>query len=184
MQIDLDTTIQAAALFLANTPSERMSYLRLLKLLYLADRQMLEQTGRPITFDRAVAMKHGPVLSEVYDLIKGQHVEAGKWQRYIGTEGYHAVLKQPCERGLLSKRAIAVINEIQDRVSHLDDWALVDQLHSELPEWEANRPEPDGQNPIPLSAILETVGFSQEDAKEILAAINAERQLNLSQKSA
>jgi len=180
MKIDLDTTIQAASLLLANTPSERMSYLRLLKLLYLADREMLKQTGRPITFDRAVAMENGPVLSEIYNLIKGQHIGSGQWQHYIGTQGYHAVLKQPCSRGLLSKRAIDVLKKVQDQVAHLNDWALVAKLHDKLPEWEANRPEPNSQKPIPLSDILDAVGFSKEESEEIMASIAAERELKSS----
>lgn len=39
-----------------------MSYLRMLKLLYLADRESLKETGHTITGDRVVAMEHGPVL--------------------------------------------------------------------------------------------------------------------------
>jgi hypothetical protein len=35
------------------------------KLLYLADRESLKKTGRPITGDRVVAMEHGPVLRSV-----------------------------------------------------------------------------------------------------------------------
>ncbi|NOX73612.1 MAG: SocA family protein [Alphaproteobacteria bacterium] len=42
------------------------------KLLYLADRAHLRQFGRPITFDKYVAMPFGPVASAAYDLVRGK----------------------------------------------------------------------------------------------------------------
>src|SRR5688572_14417051 len=82
MHLNLAKTVQATAVLLQAAPGERMSYMRLLKLLYLADRRMMRETGSPITFDRVVAMKHGPVLSETYSLIKGEHPDAGVWSRF------------------------------------------------------------------------------------------------------
>src|SRR5208282_6704121 len=45
-----------------------MSYMKLIKLLYLADREALLRWGRPISTDRYVSMDKGPVLSRVLDL--------------------------------------------------------------------------------------------------------------------
>ena len=42
-------------------------YIKLIKLLYLADRAALIETGSPITGDRYVSMKFGPVLSNVFE---------------------------------------------------------------------------------------------------------------------
>jgi uncharacterized phage-associated protein len=70
---NIEKAIQAVAALLHFHGSKEMSYLRMLKLLYIADRETLKETGRPITGDRIVAMEHGPVLSSVYDLIKGVH---------------------------------------------------------------------------------------------------------------
>ena len=58
-----------AAAFLLKIRGGRMSYLKLIKLLYLADRAALARWGRPITTDRHVSMNHGPVLSRVLDLV-------------------------------------------------------------------------------------------------------------------
>jgi len=43
---------------------------RISKLLYFADRMHLERYGRLICGDSYVAMKHGPVPSELYDMLK------------------------------------------------------------------------------------------------------------------
>ena len=55
---------QAAARLLRNRGG-RMKYLKLIKLLYLADREALSRWGRPITTDNYVSMDNGPVLSQI-----------------------------------------------------------------------------------------------------------------------
>lgn len=42
----------------------------ILKILFLADRAHLNRYGRPVTFDNYIAMKHGPVASLTYDVLK------------------------------------------------------------------------------------------------------------------
>lgn len=60
---------EAAARF-RKLRGNRMSYLKLIKLLYLLDREALLRWGRPVTTDRYVSMDNGPVVSRVYDLIR------------------------------------------------------------------------------------------------------------------
>lgn len=56
----------------------------LIKMLYLADRESLKRWGDPITGDSAVSMKHGPVLSTVYDLTKGDRADLREdWEPFI-----------------------------------------------------------------------------------------------------
>ena len=72
--------------YLLRLDCKKMSYLRLLKLLHIADREWLAETSELITGDRACAMKNGPVLPTVYDLIKGNGSKAGEWDDFIHTE--------------------------------------------------------------------------------------------------
>ena len=58
-----------AAAYLLRLRGGRMSYMKLIKLLYLADRISLNRRGRPITTDRYVSMDRGPVLSRTLNLI-------------------------------------------------------------------------------------------------------------------
>ena len=88
-------TAQAAA-HLLKVNGGTMSYMVLIKLLYLADRQMLLDQGLPITGDRLVSMKHGPVLSHVLDFIThGPKSEPHTaWFTLIGEpSGYDVSLK-------------------------------------------------------------------------------------------
>jgi uncharacterized phage-associated protein len=173
MHLDLEATIQAAAVLLERSPGHSMSYMRLLKLLYLADRRMLDRAGYPITFDRAVSMKNGPVLTETYDLIKGQRVGSDRWSEFISTEGYQSVLIAKPGRSELSRLSIAILQEVQEEVADMDDWALVDHLHAILPEW---RPQPNNSSePISLEDILRALKIEPDDAAEITNQVAAAR---------
>lgn len=47
-----------------------MTQYDIVKTIFLADVEHLEKYGRPITFDNYVAMEHGPVPSNIYNLLK------------------------------------------------------------------------------------------------------------------
>src|SRR5688572_11252679 len=87
----VERTAQAAGILLQAEEGHRMKYIRLLKLLYVADRESIKQTGFPITGDDVYAMKKGPVLSTTYNLLKGEAVTAEAehampiWKQWIRT---------------------------------------------------------------------------------------------------
>jgi Protein of unknown function (DUF4065) len=83
-QLQPEKAVEAAAMFL-KLHGRPMRYLGLLKLLYMADRIALERMEQPITGDCYVSMQFGPVLSGVYDLIKGNNVGQALpvWSQFI-----------------------------------------------------------------------------------------------------
>jgi uncharacterized phage-associated protein len=132
-------TIQAIAALLHFHESKEMSYLRVLKVLYLADRESLKETGRPITGDRVVAMEHGPVLSSVYDLIKGEHLGWPVWSGFLPKKGYRFELLQDPGNGTLSRYEIGTLRELTERYSEKNEWDMVEIVHA-LDMWERNDP--------------------------------------------
>jgi uncharacterized phage-associated protein len=62
---------QMAAFFLGQVQGGRMSHLKLMKLLYLAEREALRSLGLHLTGDHLVSMPHGPVLSMTLNLMDG-----------------------------------------------------------------------------------------------------------------
>lgn len=86
-----EKAVQAAALLLRLhndlRGQETMKYLGLLKMLYISDRLALKRMDQPITGDYYFSMKYGPVLSIVYDLIKGKSISgvSSLWSEYIST---------------------------------------------------------------------------------------------------
>ena len=62
----------AAASILLNEAGGEMEYFRLIKLLYIAEREAWRELRHAISGDGYVAMKDGPVLSRTYDLLKDE----------------------------------------------------------------------------------------------------------------
>ena len=158
-------TLQAGA-FLLQLHDKRMSFLRLLKLLYIADREWFAKTGESITGDRAVAMKHGPVLSNVYDLIKGNGSKAGLWDDHIHTDGFEVTLVANPDRDELSKGIVEKLTEVVERYRFIDDWALSEHTH-EFQEWVDHYQSP--SSPIPWQDILRAQG-----KPELIAVVERE----------
>jgi uncharacterized phage-associated protein len=156
LRFHFERALQASA-YLLRLDGKRMACLRLLKLLYIADREWLAETGESITGDRACAMKYGPVLSNVYDLIKGNGSKAGVWDDHIHKEGSAIELVADPGRGEFSKGIVNKLTEVTERYRQLDDWELSERTH-EFPEWTRHfRPE-GGSATIPWPDILEAQG--------------------------
>jgi uncharacterized phage-associated protein len=165
-------TAQAAAFLLKQEEAHRMGRLRLLKLLYMADRERIKLCGRPITGDRVVAMDHGPVLSRTYDLIKGSDFDASLWERFFTNSGRDVVLKEDPGNGELSRRELEVLGSIASRFSSVDDYGVAVVSH-EFEEWCRNKPEKGTSKPIPVEHVLEATG-RLSDQLGIADAIQAE----------
>ncbi len=134
-----------------------MSYLRLLKLLYLSERELLATTAIPLTGDDPVAMKNGPVLSQIYATIKGETSRSGEWETFIHREGRHVELIKDPGRGKLSKREVRKLQELSEKFRSVDDWSLVEETHK-LPEWQKNFKGDETITPFPWEQVLEEAG--------------------------
>jgi uncharacterized phage-associated protein len=142
-----------------------MSYLKLLKLLYLADRRCLLERGNTITGDCFVCMPHGPVLSQTYDAIRiGGNSE---WDDVVEDRADREVALKDV-RGVwdeLSPYELRVLDAIYDQFGHMSRWAIRDYTHS-LPEWR----DPQGSSlPIDPAQILRDEGKSPELIEDFVA---------------
>jgi uncharacterized phage-associated protein len=150
----------AAAAYLLDKASGKMPYIKLIKLLYLADRESWRRYDRPITGDRYVSMNFGPVLSATYDLLRSEDATAGgrPWSRTIITTGYEAKLQAPPDLGPLSDAEIEILDEVFQLTERMDRWRLCDLTHA-FPEWR----DPEGSSiPIQPEEILKALGKSEE----------------------
>src|SRR3954454_8136310 len=105
---------EAAARFL-KLRGGRMSYLNLIKLLYLLDREALLQWGRPVTTDRYVSMDNGPVVSRIYDLIREESPPGTDtvWRHYVSApQDWDVVLLAEPEPSELSRAEEALIDQV------------------------------------------------------------------------
>jgi uncharacterized phage-associated protein len=113
----------------------KMKYLRLLKLLYLAERDYLEEEADLITGDRIYAMPKGLVLSTVYNLILHRDSQSNRWHRYIKTgEDKYVFLAEDPETPDLYRIEKEIIERIHHKHKEKDDDQLIEYTHH-LPEW-------------------------------------------------
>jgi uncharacterized phage-associated protein len=159
---------EAAAEFL-KLRGGRMSYLKLIKLLYLLDREALLRWGRPITTDRYVSMDNGPVVSRVFDLIRDEPAPGTDpvWRHFISAPSdYEVSLTAEPEIDELSPAEQSLIEEIFAKYGRLSRWNLVDLSH-ELGEWQ----DPKGSAiPIEYRDILRAGNKTESE----IAAVESE----------
>jgi uncharacterized phage-associated protein len=155
---NIQKTIQAAATLMKVSPFQCMSRMRLLKFLYIADRESLKEAGRPITTDVVVAMRKGPVLSQTYDLIKGNDWGSPAWDKHFSNVGFVVHLTSDPGVDQLSKFELEKLHNVSSRFQDADDEDVAEYTH-QFPEWLKNRPEGNGQKNIPLDDLLEAIGM-------------------------
>jgi uncharacterized phage-associated protein len=163
-----DKTTQMAGRFLKMADG-RMPYIVLMKLLYLADKEMLLKWDKPITYDQWYSMKCGPVLSATYDLIKGSKSDS-YWKRHIQTVGYDAVLEGDPGDGALSRAEDEIVDAIFAEHGGKEQWDLVNWTH-DLPEW---RHPGKSASKITYETVLQVEGMSAEVIDNILRNIKAQ----------
>lgn len=166
---------QVAAFF---TMKERgdIYVLKLVKLMYMADRKFLEMYDVPILNDQLVSMPHGPVNSLSYDYINGSE-EAVEWDEFLSDRAGHKVglSKQRLVEGdldELSKAELRVLQSVWDELGHMDRFQIRDYTHKNCPEWE----DPNGSsNPIPYRRVFNFL--RKANSAELEDRILSERQV-------
>lgn len=154
-----------------------MKYLGLLKMLYIADRLALERMEQPITGDHYVSMDYGPVLSGVYDLIKGNHVDAALpiWSNFVSphNDNYVTLDNDPGVEELCEEEE-EILKQVYQNCGHLDPFHVAEWTHN-FPEWQ----NPHGSAiPIPIEQILKSVGKTEDEIEEISQAALREAYLD------
>lgn len=163
-----------AAAHLLKLRGAPMSYMKLIKLLYFADRAALLRLGRPITYDQWVSMPHGPILSRTYDLVVAEPApdESPYWRRYIspviGDYEVEALNEDP-PTDQLSKAQEEILDSVFNEWGHLDRWQVRDASHL-LPEYTKTN----SSIRIPYRDVLILEGRTEAEACEIEADLEAE----------
>jgi len=153
--------IQAIAFLLKQTHDTNNSdnYMRVLKLLLFADRKSLEETGHPITGDSFVALKHGPTLSEILNLVKQGSIYSSEWDKYIQKDGYNIRLINDPGNDELSRYEIELLSGIWHQYKEKGEWEVAEESEK-LPEFIKNNPG-ESSKYISIGDILEALDKSE-----------------------
>jgi uncharacterized phage-associated protein len=172
---EIKTTQMAA--YLLKKQGGRMAYLKMLKLLYLAEREAMAKWGESMSGDMFVSMPHGPVMSETYDLIIGD--SQGYWNELIkGEAGYELSLARNIETEDLEELCpaeIKIMDKVFDEFGKMGKWEIRDYTHDHCPEWQ----DPYGSSyPIKPESIFRAMGKTEEQIKKLTQKYFEQNQLD------
>lgn len=152
---------QIIAYFALKVPERAINILKVIKLVYIADREALKLYGIPMLDERRASLPQGPVNSCTYDHAKGE-VEDQEWSAVLDDRANHMIgVKDGIsfdDLDELSDAEIETLDNIWNKFGGMNQWQLVDWTHrsENIPEWE----DPHGSsNLIPLERIIRAVGI-------------------------
>ncbi|MBM3564937.1 MAG: DUF4065 domain-containing protein [Alphaproteobacteria bacterium] len=168
---------QVAAYF-ALAEGGSINVLKLVKLIYLADRKFMELYDSPILNDKLVSMDHGPVNSVTFDYINGCENKRTEWDAYIKDREGHIVILSDAKISVadldeLSRAELKVLEEVWSQFKGWDGFQVRDYTHKYCLEWE----NPNGSSaPIPYERVFKFLG--KENFSILAANIESERQID------
>lgn len=166
---------QIVAFFAMQEADKKINILKLIKLVYLADRKNIENCGYPISDDDYVSMPHGPVCSKIYDELNAKDlkgfgfsaISSRKFGKLIQERSNHMIplVESPVtleNLDELSESDIETLTEIWQNFGVMDEFELRDWTHNpeNIPEWQ----DPGrSSTPIDIKDIMRNVGIENVD---------------------
>jgi uncharacterized phage-associated protein len=151
----------------------QLNYTKLIKLIYLADRECLEKHGIAISGDTYCSMPQGVVLSGLYDFIldKADNDNQKQWNACFVKDGYNllSLIKDDKNHDELSRAQVRILDDVDRRFHDKDCWHLVDDVIHKLPEWDKRAKELNTSFPLEKSVILKKLGRSDDEIDELIS---------------
>ena len=165
---------QMAAAFILRA-NRAIGKLRLMKLMYLAERESMRRFVFPIVCDDIFAMRMGMALSRTFNLMRGKPgtPTSGEWGQHIvrtnrGLDVQRGVSASTL--GSLSRNDIDVIDEVWKAHGRQSEDELVHEVHHGLEEWVdqwSRQSRRSGAVRVPYETLFQTLrGMSESDAVE------------------
>jgi|SRR5665213_1703852 len=176
-------TAQVAAFLASGLGSKSIKYMRLLKLMYLSDRESLARFAEPLSYDQMYSMDYGLVLSEVLNAVQSLRFNGDlrPWGSYFRARrnktDYYVSLNRRVSRDeldFLSDSDIEILNAVLAKFGEMDEWALSQYMHDHCAEWK----DPDGSRiPVDDRELLQILGLPEEEAEVTAKSLRSERQM-------
>jgi len=133
-KLDIEKSVHATLLVL-NELGGTTDFHKVFKILYFADQKHLARYGRPVTGDSYVAMKNGPVPSNIYDIfkaIKSDSIFAAygeQYASYFDVKFHFVTAKTTVDLEYLSETDIECLSESIAENRNLDFNQLTYKSH-------------------------------------------------------
>lgn len=158
-----------------------MTDVKLMKMMYLADRQSLLESGYTISEDDFYSMNRGPILSNALNLINLSHEQFLEYflnpieqnnpsdSTYTSVKTIELIESREFELFELSEYEVSILDEIIQKYSHMTTDEIVKFSHDFLPEW--NYPHGSSEL-ISYEKILLSGKISENNIPGIISEIN------------
>jgi uncharacterized phage-associated protein len=140
-EFQYDKAIEAMAYIVDRYRS--IDKVKLMKLMYIADKDSFLAHGVPITGDRQCAMPYGPVPSACLKLINGEYYlnvfdedQANQAFKYFHVEDHTVFLRSKPKSDLLTDHDQNVLDAVMREHGDKGTWVLVRETH-QYPEYKA-----------------------------------------------
>lgn len=181
MKFNPETVAQMSAFFAMKDGGE-IFVLKLMKLLYLADRLSIKKYAEPISWDQMVSMDQGPVLSKTLDYIGGNYPpdQSTNWDKWMQDRNGHKIASNNtqftrADLDRLSDADIEILEEIWNEFGHMNRWELRDYTHKHCPEWT----DPKGSSiPFQYEDVLRGVGGDSKSIRDLYHNRRAQQELD------
>ena len=175
-------TLAQMAAFFADSEGGEINVLKLMKLLYLADRESMRRHGHSISNDDMFSLPHGPILSKAYRLANQEAAAAEQqiWREWFADriQGDRALtLCTSVSREKLnyfSELDIEILQAVWNQFGKMNQWQLRDYTHTHCKEW----CDPHGsRKPIEEIEVLRAIGIDEAEALLIAERIKDDKAL-------
>ncbi len=165
--------------YLLSKYNYQLNYTKLIKLLYLADREALDKWGFSVSGDTYSLMRQGAVLGRLYDFIKADKNIEGQpeWNSTFCKDKYDLVsrVQDKCSYDELSRAEKRLLDEV-DAKYHDKSWQyLVDEVIHKLEECREYDSVGSSSVPIFKQEILKALRKKEKDIEHILEEESASR---------
>ena len=173
---------QVAGYLLARA-ADPMPSMKLMRLLYLAERRALQEYAEPIIGDAVLSTEQGPVLSRTYALLTSGDPKPvpGGWDEWISDLADHQVALNKSKAvndwvfRCLSKADTTLLDAVWDHYGAMTVSQLVDDAHRSCPEWiDPHR----NMVPIQHESLLAAIGYNQAQVEAIMERLRDQAELN------
>lgn len=166
---------QICAFFAVKTTKGIIEKLKLIKLVYFAERRVLADHHRPMLFDELFSLPHGPICSSTLNGIDGA-IHGHIWDDFLARNGNNIVAIKNFGRADLdeiSDDETEVLEGVWNELGHMTASQLRNHSHDKCAEYT----ETTGRIPIAYRQVLEALGVSEVEAESVereIAAIRCE----------
>lgn len=173
---DTNKAAQVAHFFITKAGAE-IEILKLVKLIYLTDRLSLEKRRIPVVGGSFYSLKHGPVTSEILDLINdGTRSGDSPWEQLITDRAHHMLATTGSleEYDALAPSELRLLEEVWQRFGSQSKWDLVLWTHQHCEEWSDPR---GGRIEISARKLAESFGWEAAEADDFEVELSAQCRL-------